>query len=82
MKEPKGVHGRRSHSHWTEQCQKPTVMGLPGTKTMGGAHSPTPVLSRILSLTCASVLSLKASKIFLMATTCPVLRSTAFHTMP
>lgn len=82
MKEPKGVHGRQSHTHRTEQCQKPTVMGLPGNKTMGVSPQPPPVLSRILSLTCASVLSLKASKIFLMATTCPVLRSTAFHTMP
>lgn len=41
-------------------------------------------LSRLhpFSLTWASVLFLKASKIFLMATTSPVLRSSAFHTMP
>lgn len=42
MKEPKGVHGRQSHTHWTEPCQKPTVMGLPGNKTMGVSPQPAP----------------------------------------
>lgn len=51
MKEPRGVDARQSRTHRAEQCQKPTAIGLPGTKAMGNTHSPTPVLSHISSLT-------------------------------